>query len=309
MILSILKKYVWVVNLVLIIAIAYVLALIVNDKLSKSIYSPAVNTTSDNTHRPENLVDLKTKPQNRAYYDVILKKNIFGLETENLQSNSSTISDSVLPKTDLKVELLGTYIKVKGSSIAVIKNTESGKVGGYTHGDVIDVIAREKIKLLGVGNCKVLIDRKTHGTETIFCKKEINLNESRSKFSKVKQYKKPIHTTRATAAKDGVRQISEDKWLIEKEMLDELLEDPSKLINQARVVPKKDGIRFFGIRPSSVFFKIGLRNGDIVHKINEVELSNIQNALNLLERLKDESEFTIDFTRRGNKFSYAYSVN
>ena len=97
--------------------------------------------------------------------------------------------------------------------------------------------------------------------------------------------------------------------MIERKMLDELLDDPSALINQARVVPQQDGLRFFGIRPSSIFFKIGLRNGDTVHKINEVELSDVQNALGVFGQLKNESDFSIDFTRRGKKLSYAYNVN
>ena len=307
MIVSILKKYVWIINLVLIISIAYVLALIVNDKLSKSIYSPVANAISDNGENSKKFVQLKTKQPGRIYYDAILKRNIFGLEPGSFQSTSTSI-DSKAPKTDLKVELLGTYLNVKGDSIAVIKNTESGKVDGYSDGDVVDVITNEKVKLLGVDNCKALIDRKVQGTETIICNKEIKLERASSKPSKPDGDKKAAKTAKA-GSKDGIKQISEDKWLIERKMLDELLEDPSTLINQARVVPQQDGLRFFGIRPSSVFFKIGLRNGDIVHKINEVELSDVQNALNLFGQLKDESEFSIDFTRRGNKYSYAYSVN
>ena len=232
---------------------------------------------------------------------------MFGLEPGSFQSTSSNLSGKA-PKTDLSVELLGTYINVKGDSIAVIKNTESGKVNGYTDGDEIDVITREEVKLLGVDNCKALIDRKVRGTETIFCKREINLDKPAPKSAKAGQIKRQA-TAALKGSDTGIKQLSEDKWLIERKMLDELLEDPATLINQARVVPQQDGLRFFGIRPSSVFFKIGLRNGDIVHKINEVELNDVQNALNLFGQLKDESEFSIDFTRRGNKYSYAYSVN
>ena len=309
MILSILKKYVWVINLVLIISIAYVLALVVNDKLSTSIYSPAVNGISEKVNNDRS-VRLNTKGHNRAYYETILQRNIFGLDPRTFQKDSTTI-DGKAPKTDLSVELLGTYINIKGNSIAVIKNTESGKINGYTDGDVVDVITREKVKLLGVDNCKALIDRKVQGTETIVCNKEISPGKTKKSAKKSRSSRKVASAAARTSdrGKDGIKQISDDKWLIEKKMLDELLEDPAALINQARVVPQKDGLRFFGIRPSSIFFKIGLRNGDIVHKINEVELNDVQNALNLFGQLKDESEFSIDFSRRGSKYSYAYSIN
>jgi general secretion pathway protein C len=91
-------------------------------------------------------------------------------------------------------------------------------------------------------------------------------------------------------------------------MLDELLSNPNELLTQARVIPQEDGLRFFAIRPNSVFFKIGIRNGDILHKINEVELSNVENALNLFEELRGQSKFNINLTRRGQKLTYEYTV-
>jgi general secretion pathway protein C len=299
MFLSLFKKYVWVVNLVLIVAIAYVVALAVNDKIGDKIYSPSKDVLSDN-NTSNKFVRLKTTQPNRAYYEVILTRNIFGLDHASF--SDSLGSDGNAPKTNLNIELLGTHLNIKGKSIAVIKNSDNGKINGYTDGDIIDIITDEKVKLLGVDNCKAIIDRKIQGTETIFCKKEINLAKE-----PIKVERKSISTARND--KGGIQQVSEDKWMIERKMLDELLDDPAALINQARVVPQQDGLRFFGIRPSSIFFKIGLRNGDTVHKINEVELSDVQNALGVFSQLKNENDFSIDFTRRGKKFSYAYNVN
>lgn len=302
MLLSLFKKYVWVVNLVLIVAIAYVVALAVNDKIGDKIYSLSKDVLSDN-NTSNKFVRLKTTQPNRAYYEVILTRNIFGLDNASFSDSlGSTGSDGNAPKTNLNIELLGTHLNIKGKSIAVIKNSDSGKINGYSDGEIIDIITDEKVKLLGVDNCKAIIDRKIQGTETIFCKKEVNL---------AKEPKKNERKTISTAKNDkgGIQQVSEDKWMIERKMLDELLDDPAALINQARVVPQQDGLRFFGIRPSSIFFKIGLRNGDTVHKINEVELSDVQNALGVFSQLKNENDFSIDFTRRGKKFSYAYNVN
>ena len=304
MLLSLFKKYVWLVNLILIVAIAYVVALAINDKVSDGIYSPSKDIHSVDGSS-DKFVRLKTTQPNRAYYEVILTRNIFGLENTSFSdTNSADGASGDAPKTNLSIELLGTHLNIKGDSIAVLKNTESGKINGYTDGEVIDIITDEKVKLLGVDNCKAIIDRKVEGTETIYCKKEVNLAKETKSTEKKKT---PISTSNDT--KGGIKQLSEDKWMIERKMLDELLDDPSALINQARVVPQQDGLRFFGIRPSSIFFKIGLRNGDTVHKINEVELSDVQNALGVFGQLKNESDFSIDFTRRGKKLSYAYNVN
>ncbi len=304
MLLSLFKKYVWLVNLLLIVAIAYVIALAVNDKIGDSIYSPSKDILSGNDNSNK-FVRLKTTQPNRAYYEVILTRNIFGLDNttfSNTDGSGGASGDA--PKTNLNIELLGTHLNIKGDSIAVLKNNDSGEINGYSDGEIIDIITDEKVKLLGVDNCKAIIDRKLHGTETIYCKKEVNLAKEPPKDEK-----KPNTISTSNDTKGGIKQLSEDKWMIERKMLDELLDDPSALINQARVVPQQDGLRFFGIRPSSIFFKIGLRNGDTVHKINEVELSDVQNALGVFGQLKNESDFSIDFTRRGKKLSYAYNVN
>lgn len=303
MLLSLFKKYVWLVNLVLIVAIAYVVALAVNDRIGDSIYSPSKDILSVNDSSNK-FVRLKTTQPNRAYYEVILTRNIFGLDSRAFSdADDSPGASGDAPKTNLNIELLGTHLNIQGKSIAVIKNSDNGKINGYSDGDIIDIITNEKVKLLGVDNCKALIDRKVRGTETIYCNKNV------STVKKPKTIKKTASISTSKDEKGGIKQVSEDKWMIERKMLDELLDDPSALINQARVVPQQDGLRFFGIRPSSIFFKIGLRNGDTVHKINEVELSDVQNALGVFSQLKNENDFSIDFTRRGKKLSYAYDVN
>ena len=311
MLYSILKKYIWVVNLVLIIILSYVIALTINDKVGHKIFSRTANAITDTKNDSENLVSIKSKQPKRSYYNVILDKNIFGLDAGQFRGSSAETQDGSAPKTDLNVELLGTYINLNGRSIAVIKNLDSGKINGYSDDEVIDIIENETVKLLDVNNCNALIERKVAGTETIVCKKEIKLAKATTSTRKEVERKTVISTENLSknSKEEGIKQLSEDKWLIERKMLDELLDDPATLINQARVVPQQDGLRFFGIRPSSVFFKIGLRNGDIVHKINDVELNDVQNALNVFGSLKDNSEFSIDFTRRGKKQSYAYSVN
>jgi general secretion pathway protein C len=107
---------------------------------------------------------------------------------------------------------------------------------------------------------------------------------------------------------EGVKQVSEGTYEIDQEMLDEALSDTNQLLTQARAIPQEDGLRFFAIRPNSIFFKIGLRNGDVIHKINEVELDNIENALKLFEELRGQTHFSIDLTRRGQNLTYEYTV-
>ena len=316
MILSILKKYIWIVNIILLIAIAYVLSLLINQKVATKIFSSEQLTSPSKKNSTLKIMGNTNKTRRRSYYDLIYYRNLFGVTYDNefsSSTNSSTTDDSA-PETTLNLELLGTYISTAGISIAVIKNLDTGKIDGYTDGDKLGIVESESIKLLGVENCKVLIDRNAKGTETIVCKKEIKATRvpvRKASFETVRSDSKKRRSKKDEKSEknEGIVEVEDGVYEVEKNLLNDLLDDPTSLVNQARVVPQKDGLRFFGIRPSSVFFKIGIRNGDTLHRINNVELNDVQNALGIFGSLKNESEFRIDFTRRGKKFTYEYSVN
>jgi len=102
--------------------------------------------------------------------------------------------------------------------------------------------------------------------------------------------------------------VSEGVYEVDQKMLEEALSDPNQLMTQARAIPQDDGLKFFAIRPNSVFFKIGLRNGDVLHSINDVELDNIENAFSIFEELRGQTHFNIDLSRRGQNFTYEYTI-
>lgn len=310
MIISLIKKYVWVLNVLIIILIAYMVASIINDNIKDKLYSAEnIVAKADEKNVSEKYRDLDTKTPPRSYYDLILNNNIFGDVSEVQTAESTNEQSGDAPKkTSLNLQLLGTFLNTTGESIAVIKNMDTGKVDGYMDGEIIDLIPDERVELVSVENCRAVINRRSGSTETIECKREVKLataSDNSRRSSRTRQNKDEDEQN----PEDGIRLVDENKWMIEKKMLDELLEDPTSLINQARVVPQKDGMRFFGIRPSSIFYKIGLRNGDTLHRINDVELSDVENALTLFGELKNEDQFYIDFTRRGKKHTYEYTVN
>ena len=102
--------------------------------------------------------------------------------------------------------------------------------------------------------------------------------------------------------------LSENEYEVERALLEDLLSDPTQIVQQARVIPQDNGLRFFGIRSNSIFWKIGIKNGDTLHRINNVELNDIERALGIFEELRHQSSFTIDLTRAGQKHTYEYTV-
>ena len=112
----------------------------------------------------------------------------------------------------------------------------------------------------------------------------------------------------------GVKKISETEYEIEREGFQAALENMNELITQMLLRPnftpdrQVDGFRVYRLRPRSLFIKLGLRNGDILQRVNGVELDDASKGMELLQTLKDLSSFTIDLKRGTKKMTYNYEV-
>ena len=316
MLLFLLKKYVWVVNALLLVAISYLTAGMINDALRDRIESGAAAATGGDGYKSR-YEDVKVPHRPRSYYDPIVATGLFGAATGAASPRTGTASgiyaEGAAPNTSLNLELLGTFTR-RGAdsfssegSVAVIKNLDNGKIKGYSRGQRVDLVDSEMVEMGEIGNCRAII-RRSGGSESVSCAKDLGsvafLRKDSSGSGSAGGSSRP-----AASPGKGVKKIREGVYQIEKKMLNEFLDKPNNLINQARIVPRDDGIKVFGIRSRSVFFKIGLRNGDTIHKINEVALNDMQNAVLLFSELKQHNEFTIDFTRRGKRRSNRYSVH
>lgn len=315
MLLLLLRKYVWVVNVLLIVAIAYSVAAMINNGLRDKIESDKGGVTSEHLYK-EKYGRVKIPYRSRSYYDSILKTNLFGaggyagqMETTDLPG---VLEGEITPKTSLKLELLGTFIlksrthPSSNRSIAVIKNMENLKIKGYSEGQWVDLVASEKVEVVKIDDCEVTI-RRAEGPELITCGNELESVFSKSPASPSSGRNKTSVKSKKSSA-SGVSKVSDGVYQIERRMFDELLAEPGSLITEAKIVPRDDGIKIFGVKSRSVFYKMGLRNGDVVHQINEVALNDVQSALSLFTDLKGQSEFTVDFTRRGKRKSNRYTV-
>lgn len=307
---SLIRKYIWIINLILILLIALQLALIINGKIKEkissidAIASQGIYTTS----KDSGSIVSKKFPISR--YDIILKRNLFGISALSTTDKSDGVTED-LPVTTLNLELLATFTDPKSITIAVIKNIDNNKIDSYSGGQVVEIIDSEKVKLINVGQCKAVINRMTQGRETIKCKELGKTVSSKTSVQPRIQKSNKNRTIKNKNTKNlerDIQKVGQNEFVIEKKFFDEVLDDPTSILDQARVIPQEDGLRFFGIRSSSIFFKLGIRNGDIMHEINDVEMNDIEKALSVFEDLRSESDFSINLTRGGRKITYEYTV-
>ncbi len=314
MLISIFKKHAWAINLLLVAILAYILAQIVIDNIKGKMPGlPQEAAASSKGVQAENYVSKERNLTSRNTYDVILNRNIFGLK-DTSSVESSRIEN--VPQTTLNLELLGTLLNPRAGSVAVIKDVDSGMVNGYKSDELIDIIKSEKVKVIRIENCVAVLERIGGGPETIRCKKDVSEVSTSDRVTSRAASSRGSRGAQRTQGDGrgprenggGINEVEEGVYEIDGKMLDELLSNPSDILTKARVVPHDDGLRFFAIRPNSIFAKIGIRNGDTVHRINDVGLDNVENAFSLFEDLKGESRFSIDLTRRGKRLTYEYTV-
>ena len=111
----------------------------------------------------------------------------------------------------------------------------------------------------------------------------------------------------------GIAKVSETEYTIEQEEINDVMGNLSKVATQARIVPsfkngKPNGFKLFSIKPGSLYTKIGLRNGDVVQRINGYDMDSPDKALEVYQKLQDSKSITVEIQRRGKPMTMSYSI-
>ncbi len=298
MIIEIAKKYTWLINILLLAGLAYSLALMINGKIESGLRSQSSVALQGVSQNKMPTVDQFKENPPLSHYQVITTRNIFGIR--NIAKATRGIE--TLPESKLNLALLGTIMKPNDQSVAIIKNVGNDKIGGYKGGETIKVVKTENVKLIKVQNCMAVIERPGKGYETIKCQ-----SLGTSKVTKIASSPSARSVSNKSDSK-GVNKIGENEYEIDKRLVEETLSNPNTIIQQARIIPQKNGIKFFGIRSGSILRKIGLKSGDTLQRINKVELNNVEKALPVFNELRTQSYFTIEYTRAGKNYVNEYTV-
>lgn len=102
-----------------------------------------------------------------------------------------------------------------------------------------------------------------------------------------------------------VRCDSEDSCTVDPRLVDTMLADPSRLTRQARLVPEQQdgraiGLKLFAIRPDTVLHALGLRSGDVLVRVGDVELGRISDHVGFSTlRPPRDGAIEVAYERRG----------
>jgi general secretion pathway protein C len=215
---------------------------------------------------------------------------------------------SQIAQTSLPLVLLATNISTDPTqSYASVVNTESQKQGAFGLDEQLPG-ASGKVKTIGykfvdfenAGRIERLSLTGTHVPITpvaVAAKPEVSENKDDLQ----------------TAIDSGIKKINDTTFEIDKSLVEKVLVNPMAVAKGARVVPamkngKPEGFKLYAIRPTSVYSKLGLTNGDTLTSINGFELTSADKALEVYTKLREATSLELDVTRRGKPVTLKYTI-
>ena len=236
------------------------------------------------------------------YVSTIVGRSMFDSSLAGQQtSSSSEPADGDSVESSLQLTLLFTITATPEEySVALIQNEEAGYASTYGVG--YDLLGQATIT-------------KIESNRVYFQRNDSQQLEYIEVGQKAEPNKSPEKKQANASGDDGeIQKVGNNKYIVDQAVLDEILSNPEKLYTQVRVTPHKDangdidGYRMTGIRRKSLFYKLGVKNGDIVHSVNGQPLTSLSAAMDAYNSLGNSRSFNFDITRRKNKQTFDYEV-
>jgi general secretion pathway protein C len=305
---TLLRKYLWAVDLAVVAVCATFLAMAAAGALDSKLAGIIT---------PVKPVAIKPpKAETKAAFDKdpkpILRRNIFCSACPPILDEDVKPIDPSVPvpveevKTSLPIAVLAVmYAPSNGMrwSMAVMRDTEAKSTGAF-----------------GVGG-------KIHGaTVTEIEETRVHLdNEGKPEYVDLFELPEPPKPPPSAAAppkendpfaaelERGIKKLSENKYELQRSTLESVLGNMGLLSRSARIVPemkdgKAAGFRLFAVRPEGPFAKIGMQNGDIISSINGLEITSPEKALEVYAKLKSASHLSLGMERNGQQITKEYNI-
>jgi general secretion pathway protein C len=291
---SLLIKHAWVFNLIF---LSLVLYIIVSSGVAAFIehrLEPAVSVREREVVQTVRDRDFEVIPLN--VYDVVIERNIFGgparppLVEPQKPVEKEFNPDEIPLAQRLRLVLRGTVVS---------ENRELSRAVIYDEGTRLEEIFMEgsrirNIELLRILRNQVIIDTGER--------------EERLVMEMTQETGAMLDGQPALPARDRSASIS-----VDKEMLESSLENLSDIMRDASISTYTgddgtSGLQFSSFSEESIFANLGFQENDILVGVNDDTLSSPDQFFSLYQRLRNESDISLEIIRNGKRETLKYSI-
>jgi type II secretory pathway component PulC len=318
--------HVTILNFVLVALLAIVSAMCVRDIIARSVSNePELPTTGSSMRR------VVTGPQTRAYYDAIVKRDIFNAAPQQT-------GPALVVQEDLHLKLIGTSLIAKSKPYAIIEDP-TGNEALYQVGEDIP----DAGKLVSVETNRAIIDRggKRVAIEIpasdlpVVPPSQLNPEGAirgpllrglpAAMRNRLRALRRGASGGQANddsddnpdsgdsssddnnggSAKVQLKKVGPGKFEVSRAEVQQTMENPAQFFSQMRALPhfvngRTDGFSISQVQPGSVFDQLGLQNGDLLTSIDGQPVTNPMQAMSLMQTVRTATAIDLVVNRGGS---------
>ena len=111
----------------------------------------------------------------------------------------------------------------------------------------------------------------------------------------------------------AVAQTGAGSFIIDQKALNATLDNIGQAMTDARLLPsmkegKVEGFRISEVKPAGVFGMVGIRNGDVLLRINDFAIDSPEKAIQSMAALKGQTRLKLDLVRDGQPATFNYDI-
>jgi general secretion pathway protein C len=108
-------------------------------------------------------------------------------------------------------------------------------------------------------------------------------------------------------------QTSSGNYVVDQRALNAALDNIGQAMTDARLLPsmkegKVEGFRASEVKPQGIFGTIGIRNGDVLVRMNDFPIDSPEKAIQSFASLKGQSKIKLDLIRDGQPTTFNYDI-
>ena len=238
------------------------------------------------------------KTADLVYYAPILANGLFGRSTQGqltpiVNAPAATSAAPVTAPTELL--LLGTATGSFRETFALVRHTVRLEERVFRLGDMVFDAGR----LVQVTREQAFIEINGKKVELLT---PMSLSSAAA----------PAQQTAGSPA-TGVASTGAGNYVIDQRALNAALDNISQAMTDARLLPSQkdgrvEGFRASEVKPGGVFAMIGIRNGDVLLRLNDFPIDSPDKALQSFIALKGQSRLKLDMIRDGRPATFNYDI-
>jgi general secretion pathway protein C len=285
-----------IINILLGIIILALLAAILANGLSRRLSSPllpdSARTKTDPALASQKTADL-------AFYSPILTNALFGKATQGQLSPITNTPQAALQAAPVtapaELLLLGTVTGSFRETFALVRHTTKQEERVFRLGDMVFDAGR-------------LVQVKGEQAFIVVNGKKVELLTPMAP-----PVAAPAQPQGAGQSATAVAPAGAGSYVIDQRALNAALDNIGQAMSDARLLPsqkdgKVEGFRASEVKPNGVFAMVGIKNGDVLLRLNDFPIDSPDKALQSFIALKGQNRLKLDMIRDGRPVTFNYDI-